>query len=259
MWPDFVRGVHARAWEAEHTARMNSQARLIGPDWAHANHSATLLQLEQRMRLHICEVAQPPLFTMPYKWAEQPLPPDMLELLRAVYGEMVRANRRSGRWGQFEVKNLVLCVCVRITYSPQMANIKEAHVAEAMGFERPEHTTFRRTRGSFMVYLQTPIGPPPSAAMEMGGEHALTALQGPSSWEPPQQPLSQEPPQQQTPPHEPPQQPLEPPEPPQMWTMDEVLACVLQMEGRGELGQLTEEIPWEQFASFVAMLEREVV
>ena len=183
----------------------------------------------------------------------------LLELLRAVYGEMVRANRRSGRWGQFDVKNLVLCVCVRITYSPQMANIKEAHVAEAMGFERPEHTTFRRTRGSFMVYLQTPIGPPPSAAMEMGGEHALTALQGPSSWEPPQQPLSQEPPQQQTPPHEPPQQPLEPPEPPQMWTMDEVLACVLQMEGRGELGQLTEEIPWEQFASFVAMLEREVV
>ena len=113
-------------------------------------------------------------------------------------------------------------------------------------------------REAFLPYLQTPIEPPPSAAMQMMGVHALTAMVGPSSWEPPQQPLSQEP-HQQTPPHEPPQQPLEPPEPPQMWTMDEVLACVLQMEGAGELGQLTEEIPWEQFASLVAMLEREVV
>ena len=255
MWADFVRAVYDRARAAQH-AQPLSQARLIGTGWTEPNHSATLLQLEQCMRLHICEVAQPPFFTMPYKWAEQPLPPDMLELLRAVYGEMVRARGRAGRWGQFDVKNLVLCVCVRITYSPQMPNIKEAHVAEAMGFERPQHTTFRRMREAFLPYLQTPIEPPPSAAMQMMGVHALTAMVGPSSWEPPQQPLSQEPPQQpqepQTPPHEPPQ-------PPQMWTMDEVLACMRQMEGAGELGQLTEEIPWEQFASLVAMLEREVV
>ena len=67
------------------------------------------------MRTHICVAAQQPLFTMPIKWAEQ-LTPDMLDRLKAVYEEMVRANGDTGRWRQFNVHNLVLCICILSLY-----------------------------------------------------------------------------------------------------------------------------------------------
>ena len=39
-----------------------------------------------------------------------------------------------------------------------------------------------------------------------------------------------------------------------MWTMAEVVAAMLEMEEAGELGQISDELCFEQFASLAAML-----
>lgn len=239
LWPDFARAMNHAARAAAHARPLGSRARVVGPGWDHPNNSTKLFELEESMRTHICVVAQQPLFTMPIKWAEQ-LPPDMLDRLKAVYEEMVRANGHSGCWAQFNVQNLVLCICIRLAFTQQMANFKEAHVAEAMGFEQPHRCTFGHTRDHFFVYLQSPppIGPAdvmqmlpppgpamPSPALEMLGVHTLTALQAP----PPQEP------------------------PPLMWTIDEVMATVIELEDAGQLDQLREELRLAQFASLATM------
>ena len=246
MWPEYSLAMTNAARETAKHVPLSRRAKDVGDGWDHPNNSSKLFQLEECVRTHIFVVAEQPLFNMPIKWAQEELPPDMLGRIKAVYDEMAHANGDSGSWPHFKVENLLLCICFRLAYNLEMANFKQDHVAEAMGFEPPKRATFYNTRTRFFVYLKAqspppiaPLPPPgpamempspalemPSPALEMMGVHALAALQAP--------------------------QPQEP-SPPLMWTIDEVMAAVLGLEDAGELGQLSDEIRLEQFASLATM------
>ena len=243
-WPEYGNAMLASAHATASLKPLKASAKEVGYGWDQHKQSNALSRLEQCVRAHIVVVSEP-MFHMPLNWAKQSLPPELNNLLSTVYAEMVHANQTHGSYGHFKKENLLLCICFRLGYNLQVAISKEAHVAEAMGFEPPKRGTFHATRTRFMVYLKAqaqappPIAPMPSPAIEMLGVHALAAMQ-------------QAPPQQAPPPQEPPQQAPPPQEPPPlMWTMNEVWAAVLGLEEADELGQISGEL--EQFASVAAM------
>ena len=244
VWVPYSLAMYDAARQKEAARPLPRRVQELGYGWDIPNNSPTLLELEEHMRAHLMAVSQQPLFTTPIMWAAH-LTPALLDRLKAVYEEIVRANGENARWGQVNVPNFVLAICFRLAYTEQMANIKVAHMAEAMGFEPPQRCTFRHTRDRFFVYLQTsppmqmqmpPPPPPVSYDMFMMGVHGLTAFTA----APPQE-LPQEPPQQETPPgspqEAPPQEQEPPPEEPLMWSIDEIVEVVFGMED-DELGQL---------------------
>ena len=250
-WPEYGNTMAASARETASLKPLKASAKQVGYGWDQHKQSNALFNLEQCVRAHIIVVSEPR-FHMPLNWAMQSLPPELNNQLGAVYAEMVQANHTNGSFGHFKKENLLLCICFRLGYNLQVALSKEAHVAEAMGFEPPKRGTFLATRTRFLVYLKAqpppPIAPLPPPAIEMLGVHALATMIAPPQQEPPQQePPQQAPPQQEPPPQAP------PPQPPVLgWTMEEVWAAVLGLEEAGELGQISGEL--EQFASVAAAL-----
>ena len=279
-WPGFGDLVVVMTKATAMVQGSHSRARRVGHGWSEPKHSATLNTVEEMLKQHIQNTSGPG-YHMPHGWALMELPVTLDVQLTALYTEMMRGSMQGNN--KFHKEYLLLCVMIRIAWTPQLAVCQEDHVASAMGFGVLNRTTFVNACGKFIDYLKAL---PPASTMLAPMPHMLPPPLLPMPMPHMQLPHMQLPPLPPLPtPLLPPPMRLVPrmpepmlqvvatligpplPAPPSPHSSDEVLAMTMmgEMEASGELDELLATLPpmpppsptVDEFAAVIDEMEAE--